>query len=321
MRRTVIALVACVVLVTSCSGDRSTTRVTGPSVVPVGVDSQTADLIEETRVAAAQMERLTHRGEVWLSVDDAITTLINRCLREAGLAFQQPLPSTRSSSDPQDVDQMSFYLVSPDGYGLAEYLASARQVPDAPMEPSLEPLEAEQIGSALWGDEAQRSSVTLRNGSVMSFPTTGCQAEAEQEVYGYTVAEYQQTRLLLPTLSEVIAEAYGQAAVVDAEDRWGECMRAGGFDLQSITELITEAFQEFTRQAEDGDSEDALASWEQDLGAQDAACKVSSRFATEFSRALLAAIDRAKAADPAMYSRAAEIEAHAIGAAAEILGP
>jgi hypothetical protein len=257
-------------------------------------------------------------------VRDAITTLINQCLRDRGLTFQQNLPSTQKQPpDSARVDVVGVLLADTDGYGLADYLALQQQSLDDQevTEPLIPPGEGELIAVALWGDDsAPRVQIEEENGTINSFPTTGCQAEAQEEVYGVTVEVYERTRLGLPSITEVIEAVSSDPSLAILEGEWGRCMTDHGFGrIHTLDDLLETTYETYVNYAEESDGVARLASWETEIAEADSGCRAETTFGNAVVDSFLSHGHEILSGHEELFTLAQEIETNATENAERIM--
>jgi hypothetical protein len=257
-------------------------------------------------------------------VDDAITTLINRCLGVHGLTFRQNLPSTQGGSgDGTEPDIVGVLLADTEGYGLADYLELqqanlGREV----TEPSIPPEEEELIAAALWGDDsAPRVQFEDEDGILHSFPTTGCQAEAQSEIYGVTVEVYERTRIGLPSITEVVDQVISDPNLAAHEEDWADCIADHGYDgIRTLGDLLDAVFETYAAFAEESDGVSRLASWETEMAAADSVCRAETTFGAAVMDSFVAHGQQILAEHEELFNNARRIEMTAFANAMRVLG-
>jgi hypothetical protein len=205
--------------------------------------------------------------------DDALLAraeeeLTRRCMRDLGLPYYP------GRSEPPYTRQPT----ASGGYGLARDFRAwphglVRQQVDFLQ--GLVGAEGQAYSDALNGTARAYTSLTLPTGLVVGFSRSGCVAEARRTVYGDVEAHagFSGWRNILR--GEAALGANAQPALVEALDRWRECMRSMGEPTETHPEDISSRLR--GQFAEKGPTP-ALAAEEVRLAALDMTCRTQSNF-------------------------------------------
>lgn len=168
---------------------------------------------KDVRVAAAHLE------------------LIRRCMARRGFEYRAPAPPTGSSADDR-----------PAPFGLESLPPPDRQKPDHQKADAPPPADADGTGEAFYralaGDEDRKITVRGKRLAI-DFPTSGCIADAEQELLGDGRVRWKELRLILYEAErDVQAELLQDIGIWAVNFRWRACVRRSGFDHSDPAQLL-----------------------------------------------------------------------------------
>src|SRR5690606_31617350 len=99
--------------------------------------------------------------------------LVEQCMRDRGQVYWPVVPALLPGSDEERIVDLPTRQA--EGYGLAS--------DDRP--PSVGPSEGQpEFQRALFGDDQRHEELSLPNGTILSYPTSGCVADARAAIFG-----------------------------------------------------------------------------------------------------------------------------------------
>lgn len=183
-------------------------------------------------------EAMIRRGPVspaeLVLLDRAEQVLIQRCMRGKGFAYW-PIKS------PDPAELRSFGYVIDDvawagrhGYGGEFDRAAEAEQRDNPNRTYLEGLPSARrpaFDTALWGSRGDEVlSVRLPTGPTLNTATTGCQAEAQQDLYGDLGRWFRASAVADNLIGVYAGRIERDPRLRRAERAWSRCMRRSGYD-------------------------------------------------------------------------------------------
>lgn len=268
------ALVLPLVLITNnaCNAAPTHSVSTPPRLAPSSV-TQTVD--------TATYEFATMTGPYWANywrLARKEGSLTQNCMRQLGYVY---FPA--NSVSPTDTES-AVEIARNEGYGIHPPGSLMPQGDvDSDQEDryirSLSGEQAAQYNAALFGAESARRSISLPDGSTMSYPAQGCIAEARVKLYGsgQTAALVMATPQAL--LSKIDKDVASSPEAKTTQEKWRVCMRRAGYPYQS-TFAAKDSLKK--RYASDGVTA-ALQNEEIATAVADAKCEQSSGAAAIYS--------------------------------------
>ena len=226
-----------------------------------------------------------------LTINTAQQELEKRCMAKAGFRFLISPPAAPSFSRNGDSNPLLVDIsqLRKNGYGMYQTvtLASRSSRRKDPADPnvaylqSLSPAKQSRWNTAFHG--SAQATVTLPEGSRLSFPVHGCYAQALGELYGSVVRYYALQDYASNLMSRIGIQAGWSAAWQQAQVRWRRCMAARGYDYQNETAAELEIYN---RYQVPGVHRAGVHSYEMRVAAQDANCASVSGIAAAGRRAV-----------------------------------
>ncbi|WP_405064365.1 hypothetical protein OG474_22670 [Kribbella sp. NBC_01505] len=170
-------------------------------------------------------------------LERAEDVLIQRCMERAGFRY---------SIVPRVVDPVPFHFsyvvddirwADKHGYGTAlRRQIMEKEDPNQRYFGSLPTDEQQAAATALNGTEPTGLMATLPGGQVVQHSDTGCQSEAQRELYGDLPAWYASTKLVENLIGHRYGLVVGNARFQAAIPAWSLCMRDRGYRFVSPEE-------------------------------------------------------------------------------------
>jgi hypothetical protein len=242
-----------------------------------------------------------------MSLDHAEDVLVRRCMRVRDLDFAvAPTAATRQFTDPNPYGLLDPAVVAKQGYGLHgptnggahEHALTARE------------------SRALLGTAAHEKKVRLPGGGYTVENTDGCFSQAQDKLYGqaWKPLHYGEETVFAQELARVRQDP----AVQRAESSWASCMRASGYKVAALQNVLSDAEQRIAATGTDQNAGQAVFTnlWEQ--AQHDAACQQKAGVLTAFRRAQNVAepvVVRGKRGD---LAHLADLRSHALALARQL---
>jgi hypothetical protein len=159
--------------------------------------------------------------------------LVRRCMSEQGQTYWPVVPAPLAGSDDERSVDLAGRRVH--GYGLTDRPAAPPHVGPDEGKPEFE--------RALFGDTDHYRQLRLPDGAELSYPTTGCVAEARAALYGDDT-RWARTDAIPQVLGNALRAAPESPALTGAKSRWATCMAAAGYpyaDERAAIDALTAA--------------------------------------------------------------------------------
>ena len=226
-----------------------------------------------------------------LTINTAQQELEKRCMAKAGFRFLISPPAAPSltpngDSNPLLVDTSQLRNT---GYGIYQTvtLASRSSRRKAAADPNTAYLQSLSLGKQSRWDATfhgtGQATVTLPDGSRLSFPVHGCYAQALGGLYGSVVRYYALQDYASNLMSRIGIQAGWSAAWQQAQARWRRCMAARGYHYQNETAAELEIYNRYQAPRANRAS---IHSYEMRVAAQDANCANVSGIASAARKAV-----------------------------------
>lgn len=193
----------------------------------------------DSRSLLAASARMSDDRFLALATDE----LTKRCMERKGFPFNtvslNELPP-ESGSDQWGIDDVS--VAREHGYGLSEKDFWENWVdPNQGYLSSLSPEERERWELAFSGRWENRIRLRLPDGAEFSMPGEGCNAEADQQVYG-DLRKYLELRVAMMQIApEANQRVAADPSYTSALAVWSECMKDKGYRFEQRADAIAAA--------------------------------------------------------------------------------
>lgn len=261
-----------------------------PAATPASLDSDDVVTIERAdRIINTELSP----DEIALVVN-AHGALVETCMQELGwefeVGFAMPESSSGSASPMSQWEQWTFADVASAesvGYGLEAYLEEHAKfvaqwegeadsyIPD---QSAMNPNDSARFEVDYFGTEDERVEIVERDGSRSGGPGGGCLGEASRALYGDIEQEMWLQDARGTAQSSIWVTTLEDEAVRSALNRWRDCVREQGFELEDPHHAYDVAMA--AAQAADHDQEHNIAT-------TDAACKAETGLALAVNAAFL----------------------------------
>jgi hypothetical protein len=213
--------------------------------VLAGCNSSASTGSSASHLTQAELEFLAGYGSSMQSTplrDQATQLLIKKCMAGRGLKYITGVPSG-SSGQSSDTSRQPYLP----GLGTARnealavkrrqdsgyHLFSNYRTGNASSVPpndlyvrSLGPAERDAYSRALFGRQARSKTIRLPNGATLTYPTEGCVAESQTQLYGSSGAAQRTLALPQALLEQVVAATNSDPAVTAKNSDWSKCVSA-----------------------------------------------------------------------------------------------
>lgn len=261
-----------------------------------------------------------------LTIGTAQQELEQRCMTKAGFQFrissQATQPSSAKSGDtnPLLVDTSQ---LAENGYGLYQIVTSAlpqgRRAgsadPNVKELKSLSPEQRARWNTALQG--ATQETVTLPDGSRLSFPGQGCYAQSLNQLYGSVARYYALQDYASNLVARIGIQAGWSTAWQHAQAQWRHCMAAHGYPYTNETAAQIEIYDRYQAPHANLGS---VHSYELRVAGQDAACANQSGIAAAAHIAVRQAAATFTAEQVGAVLTWNQMQARALAFAEDVLG-
>jgi hypothetical protein len=214
-------------------------------------------------------------------------------------------------------------LLSKDGYGLYQIVKSAspRGRQAGPADPNIKYLKSlPPAQRARWNITLQgtaQATVTLPDGSRLSFPTQGCYAQSLGELYGSVTDYYALQDYASNLMSRIGIQAGWSPAWQQAQAEWRRCMAAHRYPYPSEEAAELDIYDRYQVPCVKRAS---VHSYELRVAAQDAACAKESGIAEAGRQAVRQAAASFTADQVAAILTWNQMQARALASAGRVLG-
>jgi hypothetical protein len=264
--------------------------------------------------------------------DHAEQILDQRCMQARGFRYYTGGPSA-SSQNGDTADQHSYVPgVGPTrtealavaerrqtGYHLYESYAkqSPRNIPiNDQYVRSLSAAEQARYSGALFGSQTKMKTIHTPTGGTYTYPTTGCVARGQAELYGSVDAA--QNVLTLPgyLLAKLGQDTVADPAVVAKDDDWSRCVsRATGVSFKSPHDIIQRLQREYAAQG----ATQVVRSQEISYAVADTRCQFRTGLAAVYAKVFRRRADQLAGPTRRLLLQTFEVEHQATARAQQIL--
>jgi hypothetical protein len=260
-----------------------------------------------------------------LTIGTAQQELEQRCMAKAGFKFRISAQASQPSSTSGDTNPLLIdtSALRKGGYGLYQIVTSALRQgnhagsadPNVKNLKSLSPAQRARWNTALQG--ATQETVTLPDGSRLSFPDQGCYARSLDELYGSVARYYALQDYASNLVSRIGIQAGWSAAWQHAQAQWSHCMAAHGYPYTNETAAEMEIYDRYQApQANLG----SVHSYERRVASQDAACANQSGIGAAGHKAVRQAAATFTAEQVGAILTWNQMQARALALAKRVLG-
>ncbi len=231
---------------------------------------------------------------------------VRACMRQRGMRYVE-VPTGPGTEPANPYGLLTPEVARQDGYGMVSSALSGAATTDdvyARATRDLSVRERARWLAAVEGTKEGRRRLRLPDGATLTYPTDGCVAEAQRQLYGAT---WRQTSARVQGLVNlVLAGVESSSRYVAAERDWSACMRATGRPYDSLRAPAKDIQDSLN--ASSGTRKDLLriGAHEQALAVEDARCQRRIRFAERVrtvQRAVEADLTPTYQKDLASYAR------------------
>jgi len=221
-----------------------------------------------------------------LAINTAQQELEQRCMAKAGFQFllsahTAATPALTKSGDTNPL-LVNTSLLRKDGYGLYQAAVSASPPGQraGPADPNIKYLKSlSSVQRARWSTTLHgtaQETVTLPDGSRLSFPGRGCYAQSVDELYGSVTRYYVLQDYASNLMSRIGIQAGWSPAWQHAQAKWRRCMATHRYPYPNETAAELEIYNRYQAP---GVNRASVHSYELRVAAQDAACANASGIA------------------------------------------
>ncbi|WP_432571116.1 hypothetical protein [Kineococcus sp. SYSU DK005] len=229
--------------------------------------------------------------------------LIDRCLAAQGLDVARGRV-TLDASDPiadaarrgGDVEDLTAWTAHGSDYGLSSAIRAALASPGAgELGDYVHGIPA-GYEQAVYGDPKVELTVPLEDNGSLTVATTGCYAQAVQQLYGTDVETYTRAYVTVrPLREQLLTQVAADETVQDATQQWSRCMQDRGHDVITPADLpvqLQAARRDLLLHKPDGSKATeadlvALGDAETTLARADRDCKDTSALGSAVAQALV----------------------------------
>jgi hypothetical protein len=269
----------------------------GVRTVPV------AEQIRDGQRAAATVDDVLAQLPTEKGLGSAQEVLIDRCVAVQGLDVARG-PASLNASDPiadaagrVDVEDLAAWTAHGSDYGLAAAIRAALADPGAGELGDFVHGIPAGYDQSVYGNPKVELTVPLEGNGSLIVATTGCYAQAVQQLYGTDVATHTRTYVAVrPLREQLLTDVTDDASVREATTAWSRCMDARGYDVTNPADLPTQlqaTRRDLLLHRKDGTKATdtdltALAGAETALATADRDCKDTSALGSATAQALVA---------------------------------
>ncbi|WP_432524291.1 hypothetical protein [Kineococcus sp. SYSU DK006] len=229
--------------------------------------------------------------------------LIDRCLAAQGLDVARG-SITLDAADPiadaarrgGDVEDLTAWTAHGSDYGLSSAIGAAVANPAAgELGDFAHGIPAGYL-KAVYGDPRVELTVPLEDNGSLTVATTGCYAQAVQQLYGTDVETYTRAYVTVrPLREQLLTQVAADETVQDATQQWSRCMQGRGHDVITPADLpvqLQAARRDLLLHKPDGSKATeadlvALGDAETTLARADRDCKDTSALGSAVAQALV----------------------------------
>jgi hypothetical protein len=263
--------------------------------------------------------------------DHAEQILDQRCMQARG--FRYYIGAGASSQNGDTAEQHSYVPgVGPtrtEALAVAErrqtgyhlYAAYAKQAPsNIPVNDqyvrSLSAAEQARYQRALFGSQTKMKTIHTPTGGTLTYPTTGCVAKGQAQLYGSVDAA--QNVLTLPgyLLAKLGQDTAADSAVVAKNDDWARCVsRATGVSFKTPQDIIERLQREYTARG----ASQAVRNQEISYAVADTRCQFRTGLASVYGKVFRRRADQLAGSTRRLLLQTLEVEHRATAHAQSIL--
>lgn len=243
------------------------------------------------------------------SLDHAEDVLVRRCMRTRGLDFPvQPTAAAQGFTDPNPYGLLDPAEAAKQGYGL--HGPTKGNTPDRTW--------TARETRALLGTPAHEKKLPLPGGGYTVENTDGCFSQAQDKLYGqaWKRLHYGEETLFARELARVRQDP----GVREAKTSWASCMRASGYRVAALQNVMDDAVQSMASTGSDRASGQAQFTklWKQ--AQRDAACQRKAKVVSAFRRAQDAVEPVVTRGESSDLARLADLRNHALSLSGQLQG-